>query len=74
MSGAVRWSVLPMLKDAQKALPVFVVGIALAEMSCFLGLFIFPSHQMPLFIASVLGIFQFIPLFVGRYFNDSAGE
>lgn len=26
ISGAVRWSVLPMLKDAQKALPLFVVG------------------------------------------------
>ena len=74
LSGAVRWSVLPMFKDAQKALPIFVLGIALAEMSCFLGLFIFPSHQLPLFIASVLGIFQFIPVFTGRYFENGTGQ
>jgi hypothetical protein len=69
ISGALRWTLLPMIKDGQKALAVFVIGIALAEMSCFLGLFIFRSHQFPLFIASLLGIFQYIPVFVGRYYG-----
>src|SRR4051794_21341484 len=64
ISGAIRWSLLPALKDAPKALPFFIVGIAMAEMSCFLGIFIFPSHQIQLFIASFVGIFQLIPIYV----------
>lgn len=68
ISGAIRWSLLPTFKEAEKALPFFVMGIALAEATCFLGIFIFPSHQKPLFIASLVGIFQFIPVYVGRYF------
>ena len=74
ISGAVRWSVLPQFKDAPKALPIFIIGIALAELSCFLGLFVFPAHRLPLFIASVIGIFQFIPIYFGRYFGANVGE
>ena len=74
ISGAVRWSVLPHFKDAQKALPIFIMGIALAELSCFLGLFVFPAHRLPLFIASVIGIAQFIPIYFGRYFEAKGGE
>ena len=45
ISGAIRWSLLPVFKDATKALPFFIVGIAMAEMSCFLGIFIFPPTK-----------------------------
>ena len=69
LSGAVRWAVLPMFHDAQKALPFFVLGLALAEVTCFLGIFVFPAHKIPLFAASVLGILQFMPLFATRYFD-----
>jgi len=71
ISGVLRWTVLPAMRDAVKALPFFVVGIAMAETTCFLGIFIFPSHQTPLFIACVLGIFQFIPVYYGSYFGPS---
>ena len=50
------------------AFPLFVMGIALAEMPCFLGIFLFPSHMQELFALSALGIFQFVPFFAGRYF------
>jgi hypothetical protein len=74
ISGAIRWSLLPQLNDATKALPCFIVGIALAEMSCFLGIFIFPSHKLPLFVASAAGIFQFIPIYAGRYYRERGSE
>ena len=72
ISGAIRWSLLPLLKDAQKALPALILGMAMAEMTCFLGMFVFPSHKLLLFVASAAGIFQFIPFYAGRFFR--AGE
>jgi len=72
ISGAIRWSIFPRIRNAQKALPLFIIGIALAEVSCFLGMFIFPSHKLPLFVASLIGIFQFIPYYAGRL--DSSTE
>lgn len=74
ISGAIRWSLLPAFKSAEKALPFFIMGIALAEMSCFLGIFIFPSHQAQLFVASFVGIFQFIPTYFSRYYQENSGE
>ncbi len=68
ISAIVRWLVLPRTRDAQSALPLFIVGIAMAEATCFLGLFIFPAHRQELFIWSAIGVFQFIPYFVPRYF------
>ncbi|MEA3208021.1 MAG: hypothetical protein QOE70_1078 [Chthoniobacter sp.] len=74
ISGVIRWSFLPTLKEGAKALPFFILGIALAEASCFLGIFIFPSHQTHLFVASALGIFQFIPFYFDRYFGSNSGQ
>ena len=69
-SGIVRWMVLPVIKNAQTALPAFIIGIAFAEATCFLGIFVFAGHTLPLFILSVLGIFQFIPLYVSRFYRS----
>jgi hypothetical protein len=69
ISMIIRWGVLPRAWNAQTALALFVAGIAMAEMTCFLGLFLFPAHKQELFLVSVLGIFQFIPTFASRYFD-----
>jgi hypothetical protein len=72
ISAMIRWLVLPGVRIAQTALVLFIVGIAMAESTSFLGLFIFPAHSQDLFVLSVLGIFQFVPFFARRYFpNDS---
>jgi hypothetical protein len=71
ISGAVRWTLLPAMKNPEKGLPCFIFGVAMAETTCFLGIFIFPSHQFPLFIASVFGIFQFVPVYYGSYFGSN---
>jgi len=67
-SIVVRWAILPRISDPRQALPVFIAGIALAEASCFLGLYLFPAYKEALFAFSFLGIAQFIPLFARRYF------
>lgn len=74
-SAIIRWIVLPRQKLAQQALSFFVIGISLAEATCFLGLFVFRPHHQTLFLLSVIGIFQFIPTFARRLlesenFND----
>jgi hypothetical protein len=71
ISAVIRWGVLPRVQTVQAALPMFVVGLALAEMACFLGVFVFPAHRQELFALSVAGIFQFMPFFARRYFDTA---
>lgn len=66
-SGALRWVVLPKMCEARKALPVFIVGMAMAEGACFSGLFLVPAYKQELFIASLLGVGQFLPLFAAKF-------
>mgnify|MGYP001009156238 CR=1 FL=1 len=70
LSVVVRVLLLPRASTAQSAFPLFIVGIALAEASCFLGLFIFPAHKLELFIGSFLGILQFVPVFAANYTSE----
>src|SRR5579862_7585954 len=49
ISVIIRWFVLPRVQNAQTALLLFVIGIAMAEATCFLGIFIFTAHKQELF-------------------------
>ncbi len=69
-SVVIRWGVLPKLRTADAVLPAMIAGMALAEATTVLGLFLFPSVRLQLFIVSFFGIFQFIPIYAGRYFRD----
>ncbi len=69
ISTIIRWAVLPRFTSAVAALPFFILGIALAENLCFLGIFFFPEHKLNLMILSATGVFQFIPVFARRYFH-----
>ena len=69
ISMVVRWIVLPRINQAQMALVAFVLGIAFAESTCFMGLFIVPAHRADLFLLSVIGIFQFLPYYAGRFYR-----
>jgi len=68
-SAFVRWGVLPRMPDAQRAFPMFVVGLALAEGACFAGIFLAPAYRQELFLASILGVAQFVPLFASRFYE-----
>jgi hypothetical protein len=71
LSAIVRWLVLLRAQSAQTALLLFILGIAMAEATCFLGLLIFPAHKQELLMLSALGIFQFIPFFARRFFEHA---
>jgi cytochrome bd-type quinol oxidase subunit 2 len=73
-SAVIRWTILPRIQKVQTAFPLFVIGIALAEVVCFVGLFLFPFHQQEFFVLSSLGIFQFIPYFAGRFHAEDRDE
>ncbi len=70
LSVLIRWLVLPHISTAGPALAVFAIGIALAEVCCFLGLFIFPAHKEALFVMSFIGVFQFMPFFASRFVQN----
>lgn len=63
----VRWFLLARATDAAPAFVLFILGMALAETTCFIGLFIAPAQKLELFILSVLGIAQYVPWFAGRF-------
>ncbi|RME93466.1 MAG: hypothetical protein D6766_08150 [Verrucomicrobia bacterium] len=74
VSVVIRWWVLPRLRTAQTALVCFLLGISMAEASCFLGIFLFPAQKQALFWVSVVGILQFAPYYAGRYINPRSGD
>ncbi len=73
VSAVMRWVVLGRVKTAAQALPLFIMGIAMAEATNLVGLFVFPAHRLDLFVLSVLGVGQFAPFFAGRYAQAQDG-
>ena len=67
VSIVMRWVFLARATQAQRALVFFILGIAMAESVCFIGLFLAPAHKLELFILSALGIAQFVPYYAGRF-------
>jgi hypothetical protein len=70
ISCVIRWFVLPRFSGA-RALPVFMVGLVLAEVCGLLGIFIVPSMKENYFILSLLGLAQFFPLFLPSTKNSN---
>jgi hypothetical protein len=67
VSIVIRWLVLPRVDaDGKSGLLMFLVGVALAEGSGLLGVFLGGPYRDDLFILGVLGIVQFAPLFGPR--------
>lgn len=66
ISIVIRWLVLPRYTDPARAFPVFIVGLSLAEACGILGIFLGGPYRDDLFVLGVLGVAQFVPLFVRR--------
>lgn len=71
ISALVRWFVLPRATTAQTALPVFIIGMALAESTAILGMFVFSGHRAELVALGLLGIGQFMPTFAAKLGGDT---
>ena len=67
LSTVVRWIVLPRLTQSIRAFPVFIIGLALAEGSGLLGIFLVPELSLTYFVLAMLGLVQFIPLYAKGY-------
>lgn len=67
LSCVVRWLVLPRMPTRRKALPVFIIGLALAEGSGQLGILLGAKDRDTLFALAVIGVLQFAPVFVRRF-------
>jgi hypothetical protein len=63
ISIIIRWLVLPRMNSLTQALPLFVIGLALAEACGLLGIFLGGVYRDDLVLLGVLGIGQFMPFF-----------
>ena len=59
----IRWFVLPRVTTFQRVMPVFIVGMAMSESACIVGMFVFSDHVSELFNFGVVSMLQFIPLY-----------
>jgi len=64
VSIVIRWLVLPRFDSLARAFPMFVAGLALAEGCGILGLFLGGPYRDALFALGVIGVVQFIPIFL----------
>jgi hypothetical protein len=72
VSIVIRWLVLPRATDPKAAFVMFIIGLVLAEMCGFLGMFLGGPYREDLFILGVLGITQFVPLYARRLYLPKA--
>ncbi|QTN31583.1 hypothetical protein HZ994_04335 [Akkermansiaceae bacterium] len=68
VSMAIRFLLIPRIKDLAKLLPAMVVGLALAEAIGMIGMFVIPKNlpqtQIALFVTSVSAVLAYAPFYV----------
>jgi hypothetical protein len=69
VSIVIRWLVMPRATEPQGALVMFIIGLALAEACGLLGIFLGGPYREDLFVLGVLGVAQFVPLNVRRFYE-----
>lgn len=76
VSVILRWLLLPRLTKERAAFGWFILGLALAEACGLLGIFIGGPYRDDIFVLGMLGLAQWVPLFVRRYcapFTNGSG-
>lgn len=70
ISTLLRWLILPSKETSDAALPVFIIGLALAEGTAMIALFVvgseYPASLRVLWSVAVITTLQYIPLFASR--------
>lgn len=66
VSAVLRWLVLPRFGDRQRAFPIFIVGVALAESCTVLGTFLGGAQRDAIALLGLLGVVQWVPLYLSR--------
>jgi hypothetical protein len=65
----IRWLVLPRATEPNRAIVLFVVGLALAEGCGFLGIFLGGPYRDSLFVLGLLGIIQYAPFYAKKLYD-----
>lgn len=68
LSVVIRWLVLPRFSDPVRALPFFIVGVALAEACGLLGVFLGGPYRDDFALLGALGIVQYLPFLLRKLF------
>lgn len=67
ISNVIRWLVLPRQTTMAKQLPIMIIGLALAESTGLLSMFIigdsYPSLQLSCFVMAVITIALYMPVY-----------
>lgn len=66
ISVFIRWVLLTRVKSIAAALPVFVIGLAMAEGCGIIGMFIVPQLKQTYLVLALLGLFQFVPFWANK--------
>jgi hypothetical protein len=66
LSIIIRWLVLPRFDNLVRALPVYIIGLGLAEACGLLGIFLGGPYRDSLFVLGVLAVTSYVPLFARR--------
>lgn len=70
ISTAIRWLVIPKIKQVQPLLTAMIIGLALAEGCAILGMFVlgpeFPQSKVLLFTIGAGAVFQYMPTYASR--------
>ena len=65
IAAAVRWLVIPKVKDPQQMLVAMIIGLALSEMPILFSLFLigsdYPQFQIVVLMLAVVSLIQFAP-------------
>jgi F0F1-type ATP synthase membrane subunit c/vacuolar-type H+-ATPase subunit K len=69
LSIVIRWLVLPRYHEGRRALPVFVVGLALADACGIIGMFLGGPYRDDFFVLGTLAILQFVPFYARRLYE-----
>ena len=69
-SSAIRWTILPKVRDGMQGFALFVIGLALGEVPSLLGLSLFPGMKRELFFLTALAMAQFVPIFAKRFYSE----
>ncbi|MFZ1056301.1 MAG: hypothetical protein WAN79_11580 [Opitutaceae bacterium] len=71
IATGVRWLMLPRMGSTIPAFVLFLVGLILADMSGLMMLFLEPPYRVALYCLCVVGMLQFIPLFILKTAHQS---
>ena len=71
IATGIRWLVLPRMGSTIPAFFLFLVGLILADMSGLMMLFLEPPYRAALYCLCVVGMLQFIPLFILKKTHQS---